>query len=130
TRVFLNKKTRLVVLCSGACIIKLLLENFHVISLRVYEDRIVAVVAVENNKVESGLKSLRNSIILVEEMDPTEVALTRAEVETLISLRFLGLLDYPKRTRLEDMARLSGKSKSTISYRLRRALKKIVESTI
>jgi predicted DNA binding protein len=130
TRIFLNKRTRLVVLCSGACIIKMLLESFHVISLRIYEDRIVAVVAVETNRVENSLKGLEGSLLSVEELEPSEISLTKSDIETLVSLKSLGLLDYPKRIRLEDLARISGRSKSTISYRLRKALRKIVESSV
>ncbi len=130
TKVFLNKKTRVLVLCSGACILRLLLENFHVISLRVYADRIVAVVAVENNRTEESLNTLRNSLLLVEEVNPAEIELTRTDIETLMSLRSLGLLDYPKRIKLEDLARLMSRSKSTISYRLRRAIKKVIEAAV
>jgi predicted DNA binding protein len=56
--------------------------------------------------------------------------LTAKEYEILRLALERGFFDYPKKIRLEELAKLLGISKSTTSELLRRAIKKVIEEYI
>ncbi len=112
------------ILRSRGCILKDIMANFYVNSIRVMREGIVVIVAVPDSEVTSFLSTLtRRSCASVEEL-PINPVLTEEDNRLLKMVR--DLYEYPRRTSLTELSTKLGIPKSSLSYRLRRALKKIL----
>jgi predicted DNA binding protein len=70
-------------------------------------------------------KAMSNSVVLSK---PKYPRLTKREKEILGSAIREGFFEYPKRVRVDDIARIHGVSKAYVSITIRRAIRKIIES--
>jgi len=70
-------------------------------------------------------KAMLNSVVLSK---PKYPRLTKREKEILGSAIREGFFEYPKRVRVDDIARIHGVSKAYVSITIRRAIRKIIES--
>jgi Predicted DNA binding protein len=112
------------ILRSRGCVLRDIIANFYINSIRVMREGIVVIVAVPDNEVTSFLSTLtRRCSASIEEL-PINPVLTEEENRLLKMAR--DLYEYPRRTSLTELSTKLGIPKSNLSYRLRKALKKIL----
>ena len=130
SRVNYNSSSRCVVFESRACIIRDLLERFHVISIRIHKDCIVAVVVASggNSKIPKPPGS-GPCLLKVEELRPEDVMFIGDEAAVARKLIEEGYFSYPRGVSLSELSKRLGVPKSRLSYVIRRIAKKALNVT-
>jgi len=130
-RAFYNGNSKCLIFETKRCLVKDLYSKFHVVSVRVHKDYIVAVVllAGKGGKIPRSFE-YGPCLIKAEEVACEESYLKPEEVELARSLMEEGLFDYPRRTNLSSLARKENKPKSTLVYAVRRIVRKTLNQVI
>ncbi|MEM1610766.1 MAG: helix-turn-helix domain-containing protein [Sulfolobales archaeon] len=112
------------ILRSRGCVLRDILTNFYVNSIRVTREGVVAIVAVPESEINGFLRSISGRCKASVEELPMSPVLT--EEENMLLKMARGLYESPRRISLSELSEKLGIPKSNLSYRLRKAIKKIL----
>jgi len=118
------RKGGYMVVRSRGCILREILSNFYVCTIRVTATGIVAIVAVPESEVDRFNRAVSGRCrASVEELAITPI-LTKEEGELLKVARHL--YETPRKATLTELATKLGIPKSNLSYKLRKILRKLI----
>ena len=121
----LNRRKSLIVYSPPSCVALSLLREFHILGFRILKRYVVIHVALSRRSdLRRVRKILGDRLLLVEEVSLDEVSLSPGEEELARVLLENGYFEYPRRASIDVISTVMGKSKSGLSYNIRRILKK------
>jgi hypothetical protein len=117
--------SRCVFLETRKCLLKDLLERFHVVSFKVHRDYVVVILAVGGRNCRlPRAEEYGPCLLRVEEVKPCDIEFTPEDLRVVEALEDAGYLKYRRSSRLGDIARRLGVPKSRLAYIVRRVAKK------
>lgn len=117
-------KGRYLVMRSKGCLLRDVLSSFYVNSIRITREGIIAIVSVPDSEATNFLDRIsRRCRASVEELSINPV-LTEEENRLLGIAR--GLYEAPRKVSFAELSAKLGIPKSSLSYKLRRALRKLL----
>jgi hypothetical protein len=117
------------------CILRdVITSGLYIVDVKSYNGKIVVVVAGKNSLLKqlkvSEVRSLPPCIDSIEPLRLDEVVVDRRSLGIVKLLLDMGYFEYPKRSTLQNLSRKLGISKSTLDYRIRATLRKLLTHVI